>query len=557
MTENVRSIITRALEEVIENAKRNGKLKVRAVPPILLEIPKEKNHGDVSTNISFLIAKDAAKSSSEVAGIIVKYLEEKVAEEPLINKAEAAGGGFINFFLSREAFYPVLLEIVEQGEKYGYSNIGKGKKVLVEFVSANPTGPLHVGHARNAVVGDVVASILSICGFDVKREYYLNDVGNQVEALGGSLRQRYLELRGEETGGADMEYKGKYLIELAEELSKEETAEDPFDDTGFFRDYAVRRIRDGIKAVLGDFGVSFDCWFSEKTLHDSGGIEKMMKLLRERGFAESRDGAVWLKSRQFGDEKDRVIIKSDGTFTYLAADIAYHYRKLTQGFDRLINVWGADHHGYIPRLKASFEALGFSPDILDIVLIQLVKLRREGKPVSMSTRAGEFVTLQELVDEVGKDNVRFSMLMRRSDAQLDFDLELAKRQSMENPVYYVQYAHARICSLFSVAAREGLKMKKPEEVDCELLKEEEEVALIKALSFFPEVIEGSARTLEPHRLTGYLQRVASCFHNFYDRLRVVGEEENKAISRLMLVKATQITLQNGLRLLGVSAPEKM
>jgi arginyl-tRNA synthetase len=292
-------------------------------------------------------------------------------------------------------------------------------------------------------------------------------------------------------------------------------------------------------------------------LHSSGSIGKAVSLLEGKGFVEFREGAKWFKSAGFGDEKDRVVIRSNGSPTYLAADIAYHYRKLNGGFDKLINVWGADHHGYIPRLKAVIEALGFSPDALDIVLIQLVKLRRSGKPVAMSTRAGEFVTLREVIDEVGKDSMRFFMLMRRSDAQLDFDLELAKRQSMENPVYYVQYAHARICSLLSFADESGLGLRKAKDVQCELLEEKEELDLIKVLSFFPEVVEGSARSLEPHRLTGYLQRLASGLHNFYDRLRVVGEEEEKALARLALVKATQITLQNGLRLLGISCPERM
>jgi arginyl-tRNA synthetase len=553
LTKDIRQIIERHVRSSVEDAKAGGKLKSDVDSPVFLEIPREKNHGDIASNISFLIAKDARKSPLEIARIILEHLEEKVRDEPLIARAEVAGAGFINFFLNREAFYPVLFDIIEQGEKYGHSDAGGGEQVLVEFVSANPTGPLHVGHARNAVVGSVLANILRVCGYDVKTEYYINDVGNQVEALGESLRQRYLELSGK-PGDSDVEYKGEYLIELARELSERNVETS---GTGFFRDYAVRRIREDIEQVLNAFGISFDNWFSEKNLHGSGNIKKAVDSLRQKGYIEDRDGAVWFKSGQFGDEKDRVIIKSDGSLTYLAADIAYHYDKLSRGFKRLINVWGADHHGYIPRLRASIEALGFSPDALDIVLIQLVKLRREGKPVSMSTRAGDFVTLREVIDEVGKDSVRFFLLMRRSDAQLDFDLELAKKQSMENPVYYVQYAHARICNLLSFAVEKGLELKDTGEVKCELLEEDEEIALIKALSFFPSVVEGSARSLEPHRLTGYLQRVASCFHNFYDRVRVVGEEEEKARSRLMLARAAQITLQNGLRLLGVSAPEKM
>ncbi len=553
MTRSTKQVIGQFLTEAVEEARK--KLDMDVIPPIYFELPKEKSHGDISSNISFLIASKLGIPSTKVADTILENLVSKIQQSPLFNKVEAAGGGFINFFLNPGAFYPVLLQIDEEGEKYGCSDVGGGRKVLVEFVSANPTGPLHIGHARNAAVGDVLANILRACGFDVNREYYLNDVGSQVEALGKSLKSRYMQLLGERE--VDVEYKGEYLVELSRELF--EKGERQYKDRGveFFANYAVKRIREGIEKDLEDFGVFFDCWFSEENLHSSGSIRKAVSLLEEKGLVEFREGAKWLKSTEFADEKDRVVIRSDGSPTYLAADIAYHYRKFNDGSDRLINVWGADHHGYIPRLKAVIEGLGFSPDALDIVLIQLVKLRRSGKPVSMSTRAGEFVTLREVIDEVGKDSMRFFMLMRRSNAQLDFDLELAKRQSMENPVYYVQYAHARICSLLSFADENGLRLRKAKDVQCELLREKEELDLIKVLSFFPEVVEGSARSLEPHRLTGYLQRLASSFHNFYDRLRVVGEEEEKALARLALVKAAQITLQNGLRLLGISAPEKM
>ena len=457
--------------------------------------------------------------------------------------------------MNSEAYYPVLAEIIEHGEEYGSSNLGNGEKILVEFVSANPTGPLHVGHARNAVVGDVLSNVLKASGFNVRKEYYLNDTGNQVEALGESLRQRYVELTGTPEN-EDIEYGGEYLIGLAKELLEKDTGGE-IPDTAVFRDYAIKRIREDIQKDLEDFGITFDSWFSEKSLHDGGGIEKIIKLLDEKGFIQKNDGALWFKSKQFGDEKDRVIVKSDGAVTYLTPDIAYHYNKLKRGFSRLINVWGADHHGYIPRIKASLTALGFHPGVLDIVLIQLVKLCRGGKPVSMSTRAGKFVTMRQLIDEVGSDNVRFFMLMRRSDAQLEFDLELAKKQSMENPVYYVQYAHARICSLFSYAEEKGLKPGKIDEVRVELLTEKEEINLIKVLSLYPVIVEGSAKNLEPHRLTAYLQQVAANLHNFYDRLRVVEEDEEKAPPRLLLIRAVQIVLQNGLRLLGISCPDRM
>ncbi len=543
------------LKSSIEDAVSESRFKLNEIPPVFLEVPREENHGDLSSNISFLLAKDAGKSPAEIACIILEYLLKRVNREPLVQKVETAGGGFINFFMNSEAYYPVLAEIIERGGGYGSSNLGNGEKILVEFVSANPTGPLHVGHARNAVVGDVLSNVLKASGFNVRKEYYLNDTGNQVEALGESLRQRYIELTGTPEN-EDIEYGGEYLIGLAKELLAKDTG-GGIPDTAVFRDYAIKRIREDIQKGLEDFGITFDSWFSEKSLRDGGGIEKIIKLLDEKGFIQKKDGALWFKSKQFGDEKDRVIVKSDGSTTYLTPDIAYHYNKLKRGFSRLINVWGADHHGYIPRIKASLTALGFHPGVLDIVLIQLVKLCRGGKPVSMSTRAGKFVTMRQLIDEVGSDNVRFFMLMRRSDAQLEFDLELAKKQSMENPVYYVQYAHARICSLFSYAEEKGLKPGKIDEVKVELLTEKEEINLIKVLSLYPVIVEGSAKNLEPHRLTAYLQQVAANLHNFYDRLRVVEEDEEKAQPRLLLIRAVQIVLQNGLRLLGISCPDRM
>jgi len=554
MTGDTKEVIRKFLRQAVEEA--GEKLNLAEIPPIYFELPREKSHGDISSNISFLIASSSGIPSVKVSDTILEYLAPKIQKSSLFSKIEVAGGGFINFFLEPEALYPILLQIDEEGERYGCSDMGHGKKVLLEFVSANPTGPLHVGHARNAVVGDVLANVLSACGFEVRKEYYLNDVGKQIVALGESLKHRYLQLLGKEDN-ADIEYKGEYLVELSKELFEECGGKCEDRGVEFFRDYAIKTIRKGIEKDLEEFGVFFDSWFREESLHNSGSISKMVALLEEKGLVESKDGAKWFKSAVFGDEKDRVIIRSNGAPTYLAADVAYHYRKFSDGFDRLINVWGADHHGYIPRLKAVIEGFGFSPDALDIVLIQLVKLRRGGKPVSMSTRGGDFLTLREVIDEVGKDNMRFSLLMRKSGAQLEFDLELAKKQSMENPVYYVQYAHARICSLLSVASEKGLKLKKVKDVRCELLRDEEELDLIKTLGFFPEVVEGSGRTLEPHRLTGYLQTLASSFHNFYDRVRVVGEEEEKTLARLALVGAAQITLRNGLRLLGVSAPAKM
>lgn len=555
MLEKIRKHIISIVESAAEEAVRSGAVNAKNLPPVTLETPRLGNHGDVSSNICFQIGRQNALDPREVSEALLgtSFLS---GPDPYIEKIEAAGPGFINFFLKNSAHQMLIPQILCEGEMYGSSPLGEGKKALLEFVSANPTGPLHIGHARNAVVGDVLSRILEFAGYSVRREYYLNDAGRQVDALGRSLKQRYLEASGREYE-SEPEYRGDYLASIASELLSEDGGRFREHPEGFFVEKAVEKIRRDIRKDLDNFSVAFDSWFSERTLHESGLVQEAARLLVKSGAAEERDGALWFLASRFGDEKDRVIIRKNGAPTYLAADIAYHREKLRSGCDRMINVLGADHHGYVPRLKGVVEALGGAQEMIDVVLIQLVKLTREGKPVPMSTREGEFITLKEVLEEVGSDALRFFMLMRRSDAQLDFDIELAKKHSVENPVYYVQYAHARMASLLKKARESGLQMENPPPQAFTRLREEPEIALAKVLGVFPEVIEGSAKALEPQRLTAYLQEAASKFHNFYDRLRVVGEERNTAEARLLLVAASKTVISNGLRLLGVSCPDEM
>jgi arginyl-tRNA synthetase len=428
-------------------------------------------------------------------------------------------------------------------------------------VSANPTGPLHIGHARGAVVGDVITNILAASGFAVFREYYINDAGNQMNNLGKSVLFRYLNLLGEDIEFPEGCYQGDYIKDLAREIIDKEgniyRAKNKEEVLRIFTDYAANAILNEIKEDLKSFGVVFDNYFSERNLYEDDQVGKLLTELEEKQFVYRDEGTIWFKTTDFGDEKDRVVVRKNGEPTYFAADISYHQNKYLRGFDTLIDIWGADHHGYIPRMVACVEALGHKKDSLKIVLVQLVNLLRDGKPVPMSTRAGEFVTLKEVVDEVGKDAARYNFLMRRSDSHLDFDLELAKRQSNENPVYYVQYAHARICSILRNADEQDQEIPRYDEVDLRNLKLPEEVNLIKAVTRFPEVIEGAALALEPHRLTFYLNDLAALFHSYYNKYRVLSDDEGLSRARLFLIKSILTVLKNALRLLGVSAPERM
>jgi len=528
------------------------------VPEIVIEVPAHAEHGDFATNIAMQLAKPEKRAPRQIAEILVKELE---SNNELFEKVEIAGPGFINFFIRKNLWRESLKSIVVAGDDYGKGTAGKGKKVQVEFVSANPTGPLHIGHGRGAATGDAVASILSAAGFEVVREYYINDAGNQMDTLGRSVYLRYCELLGKSIEFPENCYQGDYIKDIARDLITKFGSRylDAPDDVSIpvFSKLGGDIILQGIKQDLEDFGVVHNTWFSEQTLFDTGKVAEAVSSMQQNGFIYENEGALWFRTTDFGDDKDRVVVRGNGVTTYFASDIAYHKEKFERGFDWVIDVWGADHHGYVPRLKGIVQGLGRSADDLQIILVQLVSLLRDGVPVAMSTRSGEFVTLKEVVDEVGRDAARYFFLMRRSDSQLDFDLELAKRQSTENPVYYVQYAHARICSIFETVTERSLVPKDFLKIPLDKIESTEEMSLIKLLGQFPEVVEGSALNFEPHRITYYLQELAGLFHSFYNKHRVIGEDPELSAARLLLLKCTAQTLKNGLTLLGVSAPERM
>jgi len=517
---------------------------------IILDYPTDSRFGDLSTNIALKLSKLVRKPPLEVAGSIAKAIEENLKVSPAkdyVRLIKAEGAGFINFYLADKYFYEKLKDLIIKGSDALKADYGRGRKALIEFVSANPTGSLSVAHARQAAVGDCLANIMGFCGYSIKREYYLNDEGNQINILGNSVELRIRELNGEQLEFPENYYQGEYIYDIAKEAQKQKIK---IEDLG---DFAAQYILNIIKKELDDFGVEFDYWYSQKSLRQSGKIDKVFSNLEKNGFLYKQDGALWFKSTQFGDDKDRVVVKSDKSYTYLAPDIAYHEDKYKRGFSWLINLWGPDHHGYISRLKASVQALGHNADSLSIIIVQLATIFREGKPVQMSTRKGQYITLREVLDEVGRDAARFFFLMRRTSSHLDFDLGLAKKQTPENPIFYVQYAYARICSILrnsTVKINEG-------KLDLSLLKEKEEVDLIKKLFQFSYILNICLVTLDPYMLTVYLQELAETFHKFYDLHRVLGEDSSLTQARLALIEATKIVIAKGLDLLGVSKPEKM
>ena len=553
MKEQLRACILKG----IEGCFADGTLTSGVVPAINVEKPAHAEHGDFATNVAMQMAKTERKAPRAVAEIIVNKL---AGSSELIGSLEIAGPGFINFFIKDDAWRKTLVVIDTAGADYGRSSVGAGKKVQVEFVSANPTGPLHIGHGRGAATGDAVASLLSAAGFDVQREYYINDAGNQMNTLGLSGLLRYRQLLGEQVDFPENCYQGDYIKEIARDAiikHGEHYLKAPQEEgVAFFAKMGGDLILKGIDQDLQDFGVRLDNWFSEQSLFDDGKVAEAIAEMQEKGLIYEQEGALWFRTTDYGDDKDRVVVRSNGITTYFASDIAYHREKFSRGFDWVIDVWGADHHGYIPRLKGIVQGLGRSADDLGIILVQLVSLLRDGVPVAMSTRSGEFVTLKEVVDEVGRDAARFFFLMRRSDSQLDFDLELAKRQSTDNPVYYVQYAHARIKSIFDTARERGFA---PDFTDLrlELLDSADDMSLVKKLSVYPEILEGAALNFEPHRITYYLQELAGEFHSFYNKSRVITEEPALTRARLFLLHCVAITLKNALTVLGISAPERM
>ncbi|MDD2558651.1 MAG: arginine--tRNA ligase, partial [Desulfuromonas sp.] len=515
-------------------------------------------HGDFAVNLAMMLAKPEKMAPRKIAEILVEQLN---SAPTMWSRVEIAGPGFINFFLTSSSWFAILESVYRQGERYGACSIGAGKKVQVEFVSANPTGPLHIGHGRGAATGDAVASVLHEAGYVVQREYYINDAGNQMDTLGRSIYLRYLELQGQEVEFPSDCYQGDYVIAIAREIMVEKGEALLHQNVQEAVRYCARsggeEIRTGIDQDLRSFGVCFDNWYSEQSLYDRDLVSSGIKILSDRGHTYTEGGALWLRTTDFGDDKDRVLVRANGATTYFASDVAYHQEKYARGFDTVIDVWGADHHGYVPRMKAMLAALGEEPSRLQIILVQLVNLLRGSEPVAMSTRAGTFVTLREVLDEVGKDACRFFFLMRRSDSQLDFDLELAKQKNNENPVFYVQYAHARVCSINRKAAEEGIALPCGQDVDLSLLILEEELVLAKLLHRYPQIIEAAALHYEPHRITFYLQELAAKFHSYYNQQRVIVESPALTQARLYLVNAVKIVLVNALRVLGVSAPEQM
>ena len=530
-----------------------------SLPDVLLERPKREDQGDWSTNVAMQLARSLKKNPRDVAAM----LRDRIPDGKGIDRIEVAGPGFVNFFLTRSWMSDSVVTVLREGSSYGRSDLGAGRRVQVEFVSANPTGPLHVGHGRGAAVGDIVARILEFSGHSVEREYYINDAGLQMSILGRSTQARYFELLGAAATAPFPEdgYKGAYIYDLAKDVITEKgdslLSMPLADSLPYFRQFAGDRILATIQTDLSDFGVRFDVWFSEKSLYVADDVPKTMAFLKERDYAFEQDGALWFKTTGFTDEKDRVLIRSNGVPTYFASDITYHKNKFDRGFSRVIDIWGADHHGYVPRMKAAVEALGRDPDDLSVLLIQFVNLLRDGTPVAMSTRSGEFVTLREVLDEVGVDATRYFFVMRRSDSHLDFDLELAKQQSNENPVYYIQYAHARIRSVLRETEARGVVLPVVESLlDYEFASEEEK-RLIATLDEFPKEVEKASRELAPHVIASYAYSLAGAFHSFYNAHRILGEEEATMKARLLLVRATGIVLGSALGLLGIAAPERM
>ncbi|HBR16585.1 MAG: arginine--tRNA ligase [Deltaproteobacteria bacterium RIFCSPLOWO2_12_FULL_43_16] len=541
------------VRKAIENCKRATTIKTEDLPDIIIEKPKRDEFGDFATNVAMLLAGKEGKPPRQIAEAIAK----EIRQIENIKKVEVAGHGFINIFMDDEYWLSLLKEVHNLKEKYGTSDAGSGKKVQVEFVSANPTGPLHIGHGRGAAVGDSLANILKAAGYKVVKEYYVNDAGRQVYILGESVRKRMEELQGKDVEFSDDYYKGEYVKEIAKDFLAERSSAGKAQSTSTVQDFACEAMLERIKKDLQDFGVEFDNWFSEKTLEDEGLVNNAIEELRKNGYIYEDEGAVWFRTTQLGDDKDRVLIKADNEKTYFASDIAYHKKKAESGFSTIVNIWGADHHGYEARVRAALKAFGYDDNILKIIFIQLVALLRNGVQVPMGKREGEFVTLRQVIDEVGKDACRFFFLMRKSDAQLEFDLELAKKQAPENPVFYVQYAHARICSIIKHAKENGISLPTTEGVDIKLLSLKEELDIIKKLASFPDIVKGSAIAMEPHRITFYLQELAGLFHPYYNKNRVVADDKSLTNARLYLCEAVKRVMQNGLKFLGVSAPEEM
>jgi arginyl-tRNA synthetase len=569
----VQEKVTNALKGALSGAREKGQLRMESWPTVSLDAPKRPEWGDLATTVAMALAASEQRAPYDIAQIIVDNLPGR---DQLFERIEIVRPGFLNMTVKPSVWLEVLRDIERHAAAYGQTDVGTGKRVLLEYVSANPTGPLHVGHGRGAAVGQALARMLKAVGYDVVSEYYINDAGRQIKLLGASVYARYRELVGQALPFPEDGYHGTYINAVAERLLATEgphlatlSAEEA---ERYCRERAYQDLLALIRSDLLLFGMEFDSWLSEAALIASGAVETAFADLKQQDLLFEEDGAVWFRSSTFGDEKDRVVRKQDGECTYLASDIAYHRDKLQRGYDLLIDVWGADHHGYIPRMQAVMQAYGHPKDRLQVVLVQLVKLLRGGAEVKMSKRTGEFITMREVIEEVGADAAKFFFLMRDSKSQLEFDLELAKQHSSDNPVYYVQYAHARIASLWRVAASRGIVCPPASETDLSVLTDPDELGLIRKVSAYPDMLQASALAFEPHRVTYYLQQLAALLHTFYNKHRIMppaldhdgGETAlNEALSpqitaaRLVLMRQVQQVLRNGLAVLGIAAPEQM
>ena len=551
---DIKQQIEQAIIDAVEAAIAAGELPAgSALPPVLLEEPPEKEMGDFATNFAMQSARVFRQPPQKIAAAIQTRLTGA-----WLDRAAVAGPGFLNLYLKKSVIADTLRAILTAGASYGVLLPQDAPRMQVEYVSANPTGPLHVGHGRGAAVGSALVKLLRTAGYAVDSEYYVNDAGNQMNLLAVSVNARYMELLGKETVFPENGYHGADITETAQRIIDRDgdkyLALPEEERLRIFQNVAYREKLAALEEDLADFGVTFDRWYSERTLHPDA-VRRVVDVLLERGKAYEKDGAVWLRSTDYGDDKDRVIFRENGVPTYLAADIAYHDDKYARGYGRLVNIWGADHHGYVARVKASMAALGHDPAQLTVLLLQMVSLYRDGALVKLSKRTGETVTLRELMEEVGVDAARYFFLMRSLDSQLDFDLDLAKKKSNENPVYYIQYAHARISSIFRQAGEIGITPKDGAEL--ELLTDETEIALIKKLAAYPEEIARAAAELAPQRIARYSHELAGAFHSFYNQCRIVGQEPALASARLALVSAAGHVIRHSLGVLGVSAPEKM
>jgi arginyl-tRNA synthetase len=581
----IQSLVEQSLNRLVTD----GKLPDTDLPAVQIERTRQREHGDYSCNTAMVMARTAKRPPRELAALIV----EAMPESSLVERIELAGPGFINFYLAPAAMQGLVQDILSAGDDFGHCEVGAGQKVIIEFVSANPTGPLHVGHGRGAAYGDALARVLRAAGYDVHTEYYVNDAGRQMNILAVSVWLRYLELCGEEFDFPANGYKGDYVWDIAASIHRargndlHKLIDDVFvgvppdeplggdkeehidgliqrarellgeDDYLHVFNQGLEEITDNIRRDLAEFGVEFDRWYSERSLYDINEVDKAIARLDAGGYIYEQDGARWFRSTDFGDEKDRVLVRDNGQTTYFASDIAYHLDKLERGYDRLIDIWGADHHGYVARVKAALQALDAEKDRFEVLLVQFAILYRGGERLAMSTRSGEFVTLRELRNEVGNDAARFFYVMRKTEQHMDFDLDLAKSESSDNPVYYVQYAHARICSVLGQMQERGQSVDKPGDANLALLVEEHETDLLNQLSRYPEVIETAAVHHEPHQLAYYLRELANGFHTYYNSHQFLVDDEALRSARLALIISVRHVLAGGLALLGVSAPEKM